>query len=178
MPNASSTLAKPRVPTTMNRVSCEIWRNCVRPPLPAPGWSRHCSRREISICSSRDYDKAIDSYRELQQRFPNAEPCFLCALEGSVAESAPGQERRGQSRIRAADRPVSRPPPKFPRHCIGGPAWLRKTTTLPSPAPITRSCQSAFAIFTTANWRGAGCRRSNLHEDPPHLGIAGSSARR
>ena len=46
-----------------------------------------------------DYDKAIDAYRELQQRFPNARPRLVRALESGVAEPAPGQEGRGQDRV-------------------------------------------------------------------------------
>ena len=43
----------------------------------------------------RDYDHAIDYFRELQQRFPEWQPRLLRALEGCLAELPARPDRRG-----------------------------------------------------------------------------------
>ena len=81
---------------------CATWRSCAQSALPACGCSRRCCRREHYYLLKPDYDKAIDAYRELQQRFPGAgrasyahwKVAWLSLRQGRTAEAKTGFEQQ------------------------------------------------------------------------------------
>ena len=110
---------------TMKRFS-ESSGNCDKVHRPAPGW------RETGLLSAgniyllrHDYDRAIDSFRELQQRFPDGgrasyalwKATWLSLRQGRRIDAEKGFEQQIELYPTSAE---------FRRHFIGGGGWRKK----------------------------------------------------
>ena len=100
--NAFSTWERSRAPATTKQASCATWVNCGR-AAPTSFWLQQALLSAGNFYLLKpDYDKAIDAYRELQQRFPNAgrasyahwKVAWLSLRQGRNAEAKAGFEQQ------------------------------------------------------------------------------------
>ena len=100
--NAFSIWEKWLGPTTTNPASCATWRQ-LRQAAPTSVWLQQALLSAGNYYLLKpDYDKAIDAYRELQQRFPNAgrasyahwKVAWLSLRQGRTAEAKTGFEQQ------------------------------------------------------------------------------------
>jgi soluble lytic murein transglycosylase len=109
----------------------------------------------------KDYDHAIDSYREMQQRFPNAarasyahwKVAWLSLRQGRNKEAENGFEQQ------VALYPDSN---EAPAALYWRGRLAVEDNDLPMAAAYFQKVSPAFEITTTANWRGRNSRRSSL----------------
>ena len=113
----------------------------------------------------RDYDHAIDYFRELQQRFPNGARALLCPLEGRVAELPSGSHRRRADKNSKSRSRSILIPRKFLTPCTGAPVSRKKRTIRRWPARFIRNSPIAFATITTRS--SARQRLKALPGEPP-----------
>ena len=100
--NGFSTWERLLVAATTRMASCATWDNCVRRSHQFLAATGAAFGRAIIYLLKPDYDKAIDAYRELQQRFPNAgrasyahwKVAWLSLRQGRTAEAKTGFEQQ------------------------------------------------------------------------------------
>ena len=112
-----------------------------------------------------DYDKAIDAYRELEQRFPHAgrasyahwKVAWLSLRQGRTAEAKTGFEQQIGLYPTSAEVPAA---------LYWRARLAEEDKDPPWRARITRRFPSASAISITANWRATACGKSRRRQLP------------
>ena len=106
----------------------------------------------------KDYDRAIDYYREIHERFPAGNEGRLRALEVRLADLPAESPGAGQEIFRGAGRVLSRNQRSPERHVLARPHGRGRQATTAWRVPITRSWPTAIATITTVCWRASGWR--------------------
>ena len=85
----------------------------------------------------KDYDRAIDYYREIHERFPNSTKAAYAHWKCAWLTYRQNRPGAGEEVFRPADRVLSRVRMKFRTPCTGAAAWPRTTRITGWPARTT-----------------------------------------
>ena len=118
----------------------------------------------------RDYDHAIDSYRELQHAIPQWRPSFLCSLESSWLSLRQGRREDVKKDLRSRLNSILRPE-RFRRRCIGAPGWRKKKRDAAKARAFYQKVSDRFRNYYYGELAREQIRKLKSDSDPVHYAV-------